>query len=120
MRVLAKRAILALIADGLTLGVSLALAGCGGEAGLAGVRGRVTYKGRPVGEGEGYFSPIKPGIRGAQGPLDSDGYYQLGPFAPGDGAFAGGHKVSVVSRGPDKPIPANKAGGMMPEDMQGT
>lgn len=113
--------IAAIIVAGLFLAGSLGLAGCGGgEPGLAGVQGRVTYKGQPVTQGEIYFTPDQPGTRAAQSPLDSDGRYQLGTFAPKDGAYAGSHKVSIISRGPDKPIPAKKAGSMLPEDMQGT
>lgn len=105
---------------GLSLFIALGLAGCGGEPGLVKVQGRVTYKGKPVSTGEIYFSPALAGGRGAQSPLDSDGSYSLGTFSPRDGAYVGIHKVSIVSRGPDKPIPAKKAGSMMAEDMQGT
>ncbi|MGE3821147.1 MAG: hypothetical protein AB7I30_17175 [Isosphaeraceae bacterium] len=96
------------------------LAGCGGEPGMTRVNGRVTYKGEPVPSGTVYFSPDEPGQRGAQGPLDSNGYYSLGTFQPGDGAYVGKHKVSIVAQGPDKPIPAKMKGKMMEEDMQGT
>jgi len=100
--------------------LAIVLAGCGGEPGLVAVQGRVTYKGQPVSKGDVYFSPTQAGARGAQGTLESDGSYRLGTLAPGDGAYVGTYKVSIVSRGPDKPIPAKQAGRMMPEDMQGT
>ncbi|SIO20099.1 hypothetical protein SAMN05444166_2960 [Singulisphaera sp. GP187] len=121
MRVDFDKGITVRTAAGLILAFSIGLAGCGGgEPGLNSVRGRVTYKGQPVTQGEIYFTPDKSGARAAQSPLDSDGRYQLGTFAPKDGAYAGSHKISVVSRGPDKPIPAKKAASMLPEDMQGT
>ena len=100
--------------------VALSVAGCGGEPGLAGARGRVTYNGKPVTSGEVHFSPEEPGKRGAHGDIDSDGYYKLGTFTPGDGAYVGKHKVSVVAVGPDKPVPPKMKGKMMPEDMQGS
>ena len=116
-----EKSITVMLVTSLALALSLGLAGCGGgEPGLASVQGRVTYKGQPVTQGDIYFSPTEPGVRGAQSPLDSDGSYQLGTFAPEDGAYAGPHKVSIVSRGPDKPIPAKQAARMLPEDMQGT
>lgn len=121
MHVHVEKSLTVVAAAGLMLIVSLGLAGCsGGEPGLSRVQGRVTYKGQPVTQGVIYFTPEKEGARAAESPLDSDGRYRLGTFAPNDGALAGKHKVSVVSRGPDKPIPAKKAGSMLPEDMQGT
>ncbi|MFO0954367.1 MAG: hypothetical protein U0835_25055 [Isosphaeraceae bacterium] len=116
------RARLAAAALGLTLPLLLALApvGCGGEPGLAAARGRITYKGQPVSKGEVFFSPEEPGKRGAQGTLDENGYYTLGTFGPGDGAYVGKHQVSIVSQGADKPIPPKMKGKMMEEDMQGS
>lgn len=96
------------------------VAGCGGEPGLARVKGRVTYKGQPVASGQIFFSPEAGGTRGAQADLASDGSYDLGTFGPGDGAYVGKHKVSIVAQGPDKPIPPKMKGKMMAEDMQGS
>ncbi len=98
----------------------LTLSGCGGHEGLAPVSGTITYKGKPVTKGEVNFVPEKGELRGAHGPIDEQGRYTLGTFEPGDGAYVGTHRVSVVSIGPDKPIPAKKKGRMMEEDMQGT
>lgn len=104
----------------LTLTIAAAMSGCGGEAGLASVKGRVTYKGQPVTTGEIFFTPDEPGKRGAKGVIGSDGYYTLGTFGNGDGAYVGKHKVSVISQGPDKPIPPKMKNRMLEEDMQGT
>lgn len=106
----------------LLCGCSLVLltAGCGGEPGLARVKGRITYKGKPVAKGEVFFTPEEAGKRGAKGILDSDGYYSLTTYENGDGAYVGKHKVSVISQGPDKPIPPKMKGRMMEEDMQGS
>lgn len=106
---------------GPALMIAAGLLGCGGGApGLIKVDGHITYKGAAVPKGEVYFTPETPGQRGAQGPLDSSGYYRLGTFAPGDGAFAGKYRVSVVAQGEDKPIPKKMIGKMLEEDMQGT
>lgn len=111
-------------AAGLTLTLAMALgsAGCGGgsEPGVNPVSGRVTYKGEPVTTGDVYFSPEGASARGAQGKLDSSGNYSLGTFTAKDGAYAGTYKVSIVSRGPDKPVPKKMVGKMLEEDMQGT
>ena len=98
----------------------LTLSGCGGHEGLAPVSGTITYKGKPVTQGEVNFVPKKGELRGAHGPIDAQGRYQLGTFEPGDGAYVGTHRVSVVSIGADKRIPARMKGKMMEEDMQGT
>lgn len=105
----------------LTLAMAVGNLGCGGgEPGVLPVSGRITYKGQSVVSGDVYFSPEGSSARGAQGKLDSSGNYVLGTFDARDGAYAGSYKVSIVARGPDKPIPARKAGKMMEEDMQGT
>ncbi|MFM7318436.1 MAG: hypothetical protein ACKO5E_15940 [bacterium] len=99
---------------------ALVLAGCGGEPGLARVKGRITYKGKPVEKGEVFFTPEEPGKRGARGIIDSSGNYALSTYESGDGAYVGKHRVNVISQGPDKPIPPKMKGRMMEEDMQGT
>ncbi len=96
------------------------VSGCGGEPGLARVKGRITYKGAPVATGEVFFTPEEPGKRGAKGILDSNGEYSLTTYETGDGAYTGKHKVSVIAQGPDKPIPPKMKGRMMEEDMQGS
>ncbi len=98
----------------------LMLPGCGGHEGLAPVSGTVTYKGKPVTSGEVSFVPETTGARGALGTLDAQGNYELGTFDPGDGAYVGTHRVTVVSVGPDKPVPAKKKGKMMEDEMQGS
>ena len=103
----------------LALVVVSSFAGCGNEHGLVSVTGRVTYKGEPLTSGDISFVPEEGG-RAATGQLDSSGGYRLGTFAPGDGAKPGKHRVQIVSRGPDKPIPKKKQGKMMEEDMEGS
>lgn len=102
-----------------TLGLLL-LAGCGGHEGLAPVNGTVRYKGEPLTSGEVRFVPEGTGARGALGPIDAQGHYELSTFDPGDGAYVGSYRVTVVAVGPDKPIPAKRKGKMMQEEMQGS
>lgn len=109
-----------ILSSALTIIVIVALAGCGGEPGLARVKGRVSYKGAPVTTGEIFFTPEEPGKRGSKGLIGSDGSYALTTFDNGDGAYVGKHKVSVIAQGPDKPVPPKMKDRMLPEDMQGT
>jgi len=121
MRVLLNRTTAAAAGLALVLTMGLASPGCGGgEPGVIPVSGRITYKGEPVTIGDVYFSPSGSSTRGAQGKLDSNGNYALGTFSAQDGAYVGTYKVTVVSRGPDKPIPAKMIGKVLEEDMQGT
>lgn len=119
----ASRKALAAAAVGLGLMAAVApgLVGCGGEPGLVGVTGKITYKGQPVTKGRVYFTPEGGGTRAADSDLDSSGGYSLGTFDVGDGAYPGSYQVSVVSRGEDKEKPTGKrAKVVMEEDMQGT
>ena len=106
-----------LVGLGLTLG-SLST-GCGDPNGAIAVSGTVTYQGKPV-VGEIQFVPETAGTRSAIGALDSSGRFRLSSFGTNDGALPGKYKVAVISRGPDKPVPAKKKGKMMEEDMQGS
>lgn len=106
---------------GLALAIAPTLVGCGGEPGLAKVSGKITYKGQPVTKGWIYFTPKKGGTRAADSVIDSSGYYRLGTFDVGDGAYPGPYQVSIVSRGDDQAKPTGKrAKAVMDEDMQGT
>jgi hypothetical protein len=98
----------------------LCMVGCGNNHGCVPVGGTVSYKGKPVTEGEVSFIPVEGDGRTGRGEISSSGVYQLTSFNPGDGVVPGKYKVSVVSRGPDKPVPAKKKGWMMEEDMQGS
>jgi hypothetical protein len=75
--------------------------GCGVGSGgqvpsLIQVKGKVTYKGRPVTKGSIKFEPEGYG-RPARGELQSDGSYVLTTTKPGDGVVAGAHRVAVVA-----------------------
>src|SRR4051794_7847652 len=82
-----------------TLAVSgvLVLIGCSDD-GLARrypVSGKVTFKGQPLKTGRISFVPEAPDGRGAGAEI-VDGAYTLTTQEPGDGAFPGKYKVSVV------------------------
>jgi hypothetical protein len=77
------------------------LAGCGG-ADMAPVKGRVLFRGKPVGEASLTFSPIpqndkdkEPGKPGT-GFTDAEGNYVLSSYKPYDGAIVGDHRVVVA------------------------
>jgi len=74
----------------------LVLAGCGPRgAATAIVRGKVTYKGKPVPNGTVNFIPTKG--PSATGEIQPDGSYTLTTYKSGDGAVLGKHKVIVVA-----------------------
>jgi hypothetical protein len=81
--------------------VGLALtAGCGSST-MAPVKGRVTFKGRPVAEAYVTFSPgprfdgdKEPG-KPATGQTTADGQFVLSTYKPYDGALIGKHRVVV-------------------------
>ena len=71
-----------------------ASSGNGAVAALVPVKGKVTYKGRPLTNGVVRFAPEGYG-RPATGRLQSDGSYTLGTNKEGDGVVAGAHLVTV-------------------------
>ncbi len=104
----------------LTTSLAIALAGCGGDGlDLEEVTGTITYRDQPVVGGKVMFVP-EDGGPVARATTDAEGFYRLGTRAPGDGAVTGRHRVAIVLRGPDKPIPPGMAGGVMEEEMEGS
>jgi hypothetical protein len=79
--------------------IFLVLTGCSGESRTEPVRGTVMLPdGKPLTEGTVEFELI--GTQNpvtASGEIEADGSYELGTFAPGDGAVPGKHRVAVVS-----------------------
>jgi hypothetical protein len=91
------------------LGLVSLLSGCGGKNSdqkIAPVRGKVTYKGKPVPAGTIKFEPEGPGPS-ATGEIQRDGTYVLTTHKEGDGAVLGPHKVTITA--PAFPIPATYA-----------
>jgi hypothetical protein len=70
-------------------------AGSGTQPGLIAVKGKVTYKGKPVTKGQVKFEPDGYG-RAASGQLQSDGAFVLSTHKEGDGVVAGSHRVSIA------------------------
>lgn len=73
--------------------------GCGPAAqgnlpDLIPVKGKVTYKGKPLTKGRIKFEPDGYG-RPASGQLQADGTYTLGTKVEGDGVVAGDHRISL-------------------------
>src|SRR5262245_61633132 len=75
--------------------------GCsGGSQGLAVVKGKITYKGKPVPNGTVNFLPDDGNKPSASGEIQPDGSYSLKTIMgtrPSDGAVLGKHKVMVVA-----------------------
>jgi len=101
------------------VGLGFLFAGCGGadigKPKVYPVSGKVTQKGQPLTAGEVMFTPSggPEGASGhiATGQIGSDGSYTLTTFNTGDGAVAGKHKVTVVSRSSDNLEKMNKMKG---------
>lgn len=72
---------------------------------LVPVEGNVTYKGEPLVQGQVSTVPLKPGLRGAIGFIDSEGHFNLRTDIKGtyqDGAYEGEHVVVITKRGPPR------------------
>jgi hypothetical protein len=97
----------------ITLAAFLACAGSG--CGIAGggkapdlipVKGKVTYKGKPLTKGKVTFEPDGFG-RPARGELQADGSFVLSTLKEGDGVVAGEHRVSIA--GVEKSLAQDRA-----------
>lgn len=73
------------------------LAGCSKDGfPTAPVRGKITYKGQPVGSGTILFNPE--GDRpAATGEIKADGSYVLSTYGDGDGAVLGKHSILITA-----------------------
>jgi hypothetical protein len=85
--------------------------GCGSGGGaslsnLVQVKGKVTYKGKPLSGGVIRFQPDGGFGRPASGKLQPDGMYALTTLKDGDGVVAGSHVVTVG--GFDKPLASDR------------
>jgi hypothetical protein len=68
------------------------------------VKGKVTYKGKPLTRGEVVFEPDSAG-REAHGEIQPDGRFELSTYKAGDGAVAGTHRVAVRNTGKNDAVP---------------
>ena len=84
--------------------------GCGTSASDKGflipVKGKVTYKGKPLAQGTVTFESEDSGKR-ATGKLQADGTFVLGTYTEGDGVVAGEH--SVIITGVDNTLARDRA-----------
>jgi hypothetical protein len=83
--------------------------GCGSDNGqFAGttipVKGKVSFKGKPLSGGEIVFEPDSAG-REAHGEIKSDGSFELTTFKQGDGAVPGTHRVAVTGTSKKDGVP---------------
>ena len=62
------------------------------------VKGKITYNGKPLTQGNITFEPVGFG-RDASGGIQPDGTFVLTTFKDGDGAVAGVHRVAVTDTG---------------------
>lgn len=91
--------------------VCSACPGCGSKeaspliAATVPVKGKVTYKGKPLTRGEIMFHPVS-GTMFAHGTIKGDGSFQLTTFTPGDGAAVGIHRVSLSHLNEKARVPA--------------
>ncbi len=86
LRLLLLPALHLLLLPALSIGM---LSGCGSDGpDISPVRGKVTFQGKPVTTGRVMFYPSEG--RASNGPIDSDGTYQLR-----EGALVGSHKVTI-------------------------
>jgi hypothetical protein len=93
------------------------LAGCGSgkkSLGTVPVTGRVTYQGKPVDKAVVAFDPQESQRPVATGITDSNGRFQLGTLAPGDGAVPGEYAVLISKAETAAPV----GGQMSPQDLK--
>jgi hypothetical protein len=81
-------------------------AGSGRGPDLIPVKGKVTYKGKPLTKGTVTFEPDGFG-RPARGELQADGSFVLATLKDGDGVVAGEHRVTIT--GVDKSLARDRA-----------
>ena len=82
------------------LSIAALAAGCGpsgNEKPTAVVRGKITYRGKPLELGTVMFIPDNMGPT-AMGAIKKDGTYELSTYHEGDGATIGTHKVSIACK----------------------
>jgi hypothetical protein len=75
--------------------------GCGGDAAVGKVHGKVTLDGQPLRKAVVTFIPVRGG-RQSSGFTDADGRYQLFYFRDRMGAQVGKHKISIHTSGTEE------------------
>jgi hypothetical protein len=96
LQLLMKRHSKALPAVCCTVSLVFICAGCGQKGPkMAPVKGRVELNGQPLKTGN--VITIPDAGRGAKGPIQADGTFELGTYQTRDGAIVGTHKVGVIA-----------------------
>jgi hypothetical protein len=100
--------------------LALVLAACGGcgaggaeHSATVPVKGKVTYKGKPLTKGTVTFEPTGAG-REASGELGPDGTFVLSTWTKDDGAVPGHHRVSISGTGTGQPAGSKKPNELIP------
>lgn len=98
------------ISVSLLVTVLLVCSGCGSKADAllattVPVQGKVTYKGKPLSQGEIMFQPVS-GTMFAHGTIKKDGRFELTTFTLGDGAAVGVHHVYLSHLSEKARVPA--------------
>lgn len=82
------------------------------------VSGVVTFRGKPLANAEVVFFP-EGDARSASGRTDANGRYELMTFSIDDGAIPGKYRITVVARGPARPVAPGEGSGMPGEMSPG-
>ena len=64
------------------------------------IKGKVTYNGEPLGQGEVLYNPVNSSGRRAKGKIQSDGTFQLTTLETNDGAIPGEYQISILAYAP--------------------
>ncbi len=95
---------------------TLLLVGCERGPSVAPVSGVITHQGAPLASAHVTFTPLDGGTP-ASGFTDANGRFALQTFSNNDGALVGKHRVSIIARGPDRPLRPGEVGTGLPGDM---
>ena len=101
---------------GFCVGVAALLVGCQRGPAVAPVSGVVTHQGVPLANAHVTFTPLE-GANPASGFTDASGRFTLQTYSNNDGALIGKHRVSIIARGPARPLRPGEIGSGMPGEM---
>lgn len=101
---------------GISVGLAALLVGCQRGPTVAPVSGVVTHQGAPLANAHVTFTPVE-GANPASGFTDARGRFTLQTFSNNDGALIGKHRVSIIARGPERPLRQGEIGSGMPGEM---
>lgn len=82
------------------------------------VRGKVTYNGQPLTQGEVLYNPTDPSGRRAKGKIQGDGTFQLTTLEKNDGAIPGDYQISVLAYAPHPGEPSRTEASEQPDQIK--